>query len=103
MYNSLTKDNTESFQLGYNDLHIWKVNNSNSEIIKECICILSEEEIVKADYFKFNEARIQYIISQGMLKILLSKYYHHAAQIHVISHLNTNKLPYDILLPHPNR
>lgn len=74
MNNTLHKDDTIIHQLGLEEVHIWKVETGESGLLEECQSVLSEEELKKTDFFKFKEARIQYIISQGLLRILLAKY-----------------------------
>ncbi|MCP3931880.1 MAG: 4'-phosphopantetheinyl transferase superfamily protein [Bacteroidetes bacterium] len=61
-------------QLGFEEVHIWKIESGESALLEQCQSILSKEELEKTDFFKFKEARIQYIISQGVLRILLANY-----------------------------
>ena len=74
MFNVLHKKDTLIPQLGMEELHIWKAETEELDLLEECLSILSEEELRKADYFKFKEARNQYITSQGLLRIILANY-----------------------------
>jgi len=61
-------------KLNLNELQIWKVRTSEANVLEECKSVLSENEIKRAHFFNFEEARDQYIISQGMLRMLLAYY-----------------------------
>ena len=60
--------------MNLNELQIWKVRTSEANVLEECKSVLSENEIKRAHFFNFEEARDQYIISQGMLRMLLAYY-----------------------------
>ncbi len=57
------------------DLHIWQVSLvSNHTLLKTCKSVLSAEERKKASWLKFEPDRKKYIISQGVLRLLLADY-----------------------------
>lgn len=61
-------------KLNLNELQIWKVRTSEASVLEECRSVLTEAELKKSRFFKFEDARDQYIISQGMLRTLLAYY-----------------------------
>ena len=58
-----------------NDVHIWHTslnyNNENLDILNST---LSEDEIYKANRFRFNQDRERYIKTRGFLRVMLGKY-----------------------------
>ncbi len=61
--------------LSLGEIHIWNLslNISDSEyaLYKDT---LSEKELTRIDYYKFQEVKISFVASHGALRILLSKY-----------------------------
>jgi len=61
-------------QLNRNEVQIWKVVIDDPIVLEDCKAVLTEAELKRADFFKFEGGKNQYIVSQGMLRILLSSY-----------------------------
>jgi len=58
-----------------NDLHIWQVSlTPESAMLKICNSFLTSEDKEKVKWFKFEEDRNNYIISKGILRLLLVDY-----------------------------
>jgi len=74
MYDFLPMDEGLIQQLGLDEVAIWKVITKDPMLIEECRSVLSKDELKRADVFKFEKTRIQYIASQGVLRFLLSYY-----------------------------
>ena len=56
-------------------LHVWSVSlDSNEEFIRNCKKFLSVPEIGRTDWFNFEDVKNNYIISQGILRFLISGY-----------------------------
>lgn len=68
--------NLNDFPLLFSDhIHVWTVKTTPSlELINRCQNALSEQELKRVPFFKFEAVRENYIISQGMLRILLGAY-----------------------------
>jgi 4'-phosphopantetheinyl transferase len=56
--------------------HIYLINSQNFpiSIIQELQSLLNKKEIQKALKFRFDKDRIEYVVSRGILRILISKY-----------------------------
>ena len=77
------KSSTEEF-IGISDdfpklpsgtVHIWHVYfDEIPGLLEQCKRVLSEVELGVIPYFKFDQAKESYIVSQGTLRMLLSKY-----------------------------
>jgi 4'-phosphopantetheinyl transferase len=55
-------------------IHLWKVDTSDQNIPDKCLPVLSDYEKERAALFKFDDARRRYVISQGVLRMILSNY-----------------------------
>jgi 4'-phosphopantetheinyl transferase len=55
-------------------IHLWKVDTSDQSIPDKCLPVLSDYEKERAALFKFDDARRRYVISQGVLRMILSNY-----------------------------
>lgn len=74
MFGSSTTGDDFPFLLS-NQVHLWCIDyRTDTELIERCKNNLSDQEIERSQYFKFEEARSNYLISQGTLKFLLGKY-----------------------------
>lgn len=61
--------------LGLNDVHVWLLDlNFEIDKIDELKKILSEDEQIRANKFKFEYHQHRYIITRANLRIILSKY-----------------------------
>lgn len=57
------------------ELHVWQISTDISEVkLAKYKSVLSENELEKASFFEFEKVKSSYIISQGALRLLLSKY-----------------------------
>ena len=74
MYDFLPMDEGMIQQLGLDEVYIWKVTTQDPMLIQECRSVLSKDELKRADIFKFEKAKIQYIASQGVLRFILAYY-----------------------------
>jgi 4'-phosphopantetheinyl transferase len=55
--------------------HVWNVStNPTVDLLKRCRDALSQQELKRVPFFKFDAVRQNYIISQGILRILLGGY-----------------------------
>jgi 4'-phosphopantetheinyl transferase len=61
-------------ELNLNEVHIWKVVIDDPIVLKDCKAVLTEAELKRADFFKFEDGKNQYIVSQGIQRILLASY-----------------------------
>ena len=62
-------------QLSNGDIHIWTISlDTTEDQIERLGSILSKEEKRKAYYYKFESAQHSYIVSQAVLRLLLSAY-----------------------------
>jgi len=58
-----------------NELHVWTVSlDSTSEFIENCKSVLNDSERNRIDWFTFPQVQNNYVISQGVLRALLSGY-----------------------------
>ncbi|NQV52845.1 MAG: 4'-phosphopantetheinyl transferase superfamily protein [Flavobacteriales bacterium] len=56
-------------------IHVWNVStNPTDGLLERCRDALSEMELKRVPFFKFEDVRQNYIISQGILRILLGAY-----------------------------
>ncbi|WP_203257044.1 4'-phosphopantetheinyl transferase family protein [Hyunsoonleella ulvae] len=63
------------YKLKKHDFHLWLVDVNDTEVLLETLSsFLSNEELHKAEKFKFEKDRKVSIISRGVLRLLLSKY-----------------------------
>lgn len=61
--------------LGENEIHLWRVSLDPSEqILSASKEALSDFELGRLDFFEFEQVRRNYTVSQGILRILISKY-----------------------------
>ena len=61
--------------LSYKELHVWQVpTNITPEAFVEYKNVLSEKELNNISFFKFKQAKDSYVVSQGSLRMLLSRY-----------------------------
>ena len=57
------------------ELHLWRVSTEISPLSYEkCKNALSEKELSKVPFFKFEQVRDSFIVCQGTLRLLLSEY-----------------------------
>ena len=68
--------NMEDFPLlSSGQLYVWSVNtNPTAELLERCKVALSEHELTRIPFFKFEQVQQNYIISQGVLRLLLGAY-----------------------------
>jgi 4'-phosphopantetheinyl transferase len=58
-----------------NELHVWSVSlEPGEEFIEKCKSVLSEGEKSRIDWFSFLQVQNNYIISQGVLRLILAGY-----------------------------
>ncbi len=56
-------------------IHLWRIKlNASEEINKKCQSVLGEREIARLDSFPFDREKKSYLISQGILRMLLGAY-----------------------------
>lgn len=61
--------------LSSGQLYVWSVNtNPTAELLERCKAALSEHELTRIPFFKFEQVQQNYIISQGVLRLLLGAY-----------------------------
>lgn len=72
----LNQSETEHFPpLVKGDIHLWTVSLDASKVqIERILSVLSPEEKKKASYYKFELVQHKYIVTQAVLKMLLSDY-----------------------------
>ena len=57
------------------EIHLWSISlDANTELIEHCKLALTNSELNKIHFFKFPKIQNNYIISQGILRHLLSYY-----------------------------
>ena len=57
------------------EIHLWSISlDANIKLIEQCKASLTDSEYSKISFFKFPEIQNNYIISQGILRQLLSGY-----------------------------
>src|SRR2546421_7024379 len=62
-------------QAGDDAVHVWRVELSQSaRIVKRLLPILSSDEHARAERFRFQKHRNQFIIARGTLRIILARY-----------------------------
>jgi len=66
--------NLENHKLFSDEIHLWQTSFSRNTTIEPYIQVLSEDEIVRANAFKFIIDRTKYVIARGILRILLGHY-----------------------------
>lgn len=65
----------QDLKLQKNDVHIWCANlDLPKEKIQQLTTILSEEEISRANRFRFEQHRHRFIVARSTLKIILGQY-----------------------------
>lgn len=65
----------DGLSLSKGQVHIWCISlDGEATLLKECEAALSEFETERVPFFKFKNVQKNYILSQGMLRILLSRY-----------------------------
>ena len=57
--------------LSKGEIHLW---TASSEIFSECHAALTDTEKSRIDYYKFHDAKNNFVVSQGGLRLLLSAY-----------------------------
>jgi 4'-phosphopantetheinyl transferase len=61
--------------LSNKELHVWQVStNITPEAILKYKNVLTEKEVSNISFFKFKQAKDSYVVSQGVLRMLLSEY-----------------------------
>ena len=62
-------------ELCSDEIHVWKAYlNYDQSIVESLLRILTREEQLKSYYFHFSKDRKNYIVSHGLLRIILSRY-----------------------------
>ncbi len=57
------------------EAHVWAVSLVDSELsANECLAVLSTDERARADEFRLDEPRRQFIVTRGVLRTLLGRY-----------------------------
>lgn len=57
------------------ELHVWQVStNINSKILEDSKSALTEKDLAKVSFYKFDQVRDSFVVSQGALRMLLSSY-----------------------------
>lgn len=75
-----------------NDLHIWQVSFlSNPALLELCKSVLSSEDLEKSKWLKFEKDQNKYLISQGVLRLLLADYININSSKILISRHNKGK------------
>lgn len=71
----LSLGNVEFPLLPLGELHLWKVSTRPTpSVYEEYKSLLTETELIKVQFFEFQQARDTYVISQAVLRYLLSGY-----------------------------
>lgn len=61
--------------LSHGDIHLWSVSlDSDKNLKNECLASLTDQELERISFFKFENVQNSFIISQGVLRLLLSNY-----------------------------
>jgi 4'-phosphopantetheinyl transferase len=62
-------------KLSINDVHVWRVKlNQTDGRIQQLQQILSDDERLRAERFHFDRDRRRFIVSQGMLRLIIGEY-----------------------------
>ncbi len=61
-------------KLNTGEVHVVKVVIEETETFEKCYAVLSEFERQRSLSFKFEEATKQYVVNQGMIRLLLGRY-----------------------------
>ena len=62
-------------KLAINDVHVWRVRlNQTDRRIQQLQQILSDDERLRAERFYFDRDRMRFIVSQGMLRLIIGDY-----------------------------
>ena len=74
-YNTSLSERQKFIVLRENELHIWQITlSSDPSLLDICKSLLSREELKKIRWLKFEKDQNKNIISQGVLRLLLSDY-----------------------------
>ena len=61
--------------LSINDVHVWRVRlNQTDGYVQQLQQILSDDERLRAECFHFDRDRRRFIVSQGMLRLIIGDY-----------------------------
>lgn len=72
---SYGSDDWKSIRLDKNEIHLWRVSLTPSQkLLDACIAALSEIELKRMDFFEFANVKQNYVVSQGMMRILTGLY-----------------------------
>lgn len=62
-------------QLNKNEVHLWKASlEFNDERYRKFYNILSKDEQIRANHFRFEKDRVQFVLARGILRQLLAGY-----------------------------
>ena len=62
-------------KLSTNDVHVWRVRlNQTDWRVQQLQQILSDDERLRAERFHFDRDRMRFIVSQGMLRLIIGDY-----------------------------
>jgi 4'-phosphopantetheinyl transferase len=65
----------ENISLNENDIHIWRSSlDLAPEKVANLTAILSEDEQIRADRFRFLKHKTRFVVARAMLRIILGKY-----------------------------
>ncbi len=68
-------DGRNSIPLNSNELHLWSASiDRDDRLIDKCLESLNDLELKQLSFFKFEKLKNNYIISQGLLRLLLANY-----------------------------
>jgi 4'-phosphopantetheinyl transferase len=56
------------------DVHLWRASLTESVHVSECLTVLSQQEIARAEKFVFERDRREFVISHGAVRMVLSRY-----------------------------
>ncbi|MCG8576191.1 MAG: 4'-phosphopantetheinyl transferase superfamily protein [Flavobacteriales bacterium] len=75
-FNLASGDLNESFsELTAKEIHLWRVSlNPSQEVLLSCQNALSTAEKGRVEFFSFDQVKQNYLVSQGVLRVLLGKY-----------------------------
>jgi 4'-phosphopantetheinyl transferase len=75
MHHQWQKLELSQLELRENEIHVWRASLRQPQVVVQELCsILLADEVSKAERFYFEKDRHHYIVTHGVLRVLLGRY-----------------------------